>query len=577
MADTSLAGKIIRLRQRRGGPLILEIDLTEGITDEPPPDPISALLTLRRNRLGDVVGALRRAASDDRVSALVAKVGGKPIGLARIQELRDAVAEFRAAGKITIAWADSYGEFSPGNLPYYLATAFEQIYLQPSGDLGLTGIAIQTTFYRGTLDKLGVEYELAKRYEYKNAVNVLTEHGYDAPHREAQQRLVESLTEQITQGIAERRGMSAADVRALIDKGPFLGTEATAAGLVDELGYRDEVYAAARKQAGEHAELQYVGRYARTGAFARGARKLPNPRERFVALVHASGTIRRGRSSRGPVTASSIGADSVAAVLRAATADERVAAIVLRVNSPGGSYTASDTIWREVVRARAAAKPVVVSMGDVAASGGYFISMAADTIVAEPGTLTGSIGVFGGKPVVSGLLGRAGLTVDGIGEGARARMFSPTHPFSPEEWERVNFWLDRIYTDFTGKVAEGRRLTPEHVHQVARGRVWTGADAAGNGLVDQLGGLDLAERIARRRAGLPPDAPVRSYPRPNPLDRLRPPRSSDDLPAAVARPGTGLLAAGMLAESWGPVAQLAGRLGLPAAGPLLLPGNWTIS
>jgi protease-4 len=272
MADTSLANKIIRFRQRRGGPLILELDLTDGITDDPPTDPLSALLMLRRNRLGDVIDALRRAKSDDRVKALVAKLGGRRIGMARIQELRDAVTEFREAGKTTIAWADSYGEFSPGNLPYYLATAFEQIYLQPSGDLGLTGIAIQTTFLRGTLDKLGVEYEVAKRHEYKNAVNVLTEHGFDAPHREAQQRLVESLTEQITEGIAERRGISAADARALIDKGPFIGTEATSAGLVDALGYRDEVYAAARKQAGEHAELQYVGRYARARALARSAR-----------------------------------------------------------------------------------------------------------------------------------------------------------------------------------------------------------------------------------------------------------------------------------------------------------------
>src|SRR6266404_5184391 len=217
MADTGLADKIIGLRQRRGRPLILELDLTEGITDEAPADPLSALLTHRRNRLGDVIDALRRAQRDDRVKALVAKVGGRRIGLARIQELRDAVTDFCEAGKTTIAWAESYGEFAPGNLPYYLATAFGQIYLQPSGDLGLTGIAMETTFYRGTLDKVGVEYELAKRHEYKNAVNVLTERGFDGPHREAQQRLVESVTEQLTEAIAERRGMSAADVRALID------------------------------------------------------------------------------------------------------------------------------------------------------------------------------------------------------------------------------------------------------------------------------------------------------------------------------------------------------------------------
>ncbi len=577
MLDTNLAERIIRLRQRRNAPLILELDLSEGMADEPPPDPLSAFLTHRRNRLGDVIDALRKASADDRVKALVTKVGGRRIGLARIQELRDAISDFRRAGKTTIAWAESYGEFGPGNLPYYLATAFEQIYLQPSGDLGLTGVAMETTFVRGTLDKLGVEYELGKRHEYKNAVNVLTERGFDAPHKEAQQRLLESVTQQLAEGIADRRGISAADVRALIDKGPFVGAEAVHAGLVDALGYRDEVYAAARKQAGDNAELCYLGRYHRAGSLARSARRLPNPREQFVALIHASGGIRRGRSGRGPVPATSIGSDTLAAAIRAATTDDCVRAIVLRVNSPGGSYVASDTIWREVVRARAAAKPVVVSMGDVAASGGYFISMAADVIVAEPGTLTGSIGVLGGKPVLHGLLDKTGVTTDSVHEGAHAEMFSTTRSFSPDEWERVNSWLDRIYADFTGKVAEGRRLTVDQVHQVARGRVWTGADAVGNGLVDHLGGLDTAARIARRRAGLAEDAPVRPYPRVSPLDRLRAPQSSEDRAAASAHLGTGLLGAGLLAESYGPVAQFAARFGLPTGGPLLLPGNWLIN
>ena len=269
-----------------------------------------------------------------------------------------------------------------------------------------------------------------------------------------------------------------------------------------------------------------------------------------------------------------MGSDTIAAALRAAAGDDRARAIVLRVNSPGGSYVASDTIWREVVRTRAAGKPVVVSMSDVAASGGYYISMAADVIVAHPGTLTGSIGVFGGKAVLTDLLGRAGVSTDAVRQGEHAQIFSATHPFSEAEWQRVNTWLDRIYADFTSKVAEGRRLTTTRVHEIARGRVWTGADAARNGLVDELGGLELAEQIARRRAGLPPDAPVRPYPRINPLDRLRPAESSEDRPAAAVRLGSGLAE---VADAWGPVAQFAARLGLPAGGPLLLPGNWTIN
>jgi protease-4 len=236
---------------------------------------------------------------------------------------------------------------------------------------------------------------------------------------------------------------------------------------------------------------------------------------------------------------------------------------LLRVNSPGGSYVASDTIWREVVRARAGGTPVVVSMGDVAASGGYYISMAADVIVAQPGTVTGSIGVLTGKPVLGAALSRAGVTSDQVSQGAHAAMFSPQHPFSADEWTLVNDWLDHIYADFTGKVAEGRGMTQPQVHELARGRVWTGADAVERGLVDELGGIDRAAAIARKRAGLPATAELRVYPRTRPLDRLRP-----------ASSGQGA-AASLLADAWGPVSQLAARAGLGGHGPLMLPGSWT--
>ncbi len=569
------------LRQRRSAPLILELDLTEGLTEEPPADPLSALLTHRRNRLSEVIDALRRARGDERVKALVVKLGGRRIGFAKVQELRAAITAFREAGKLTVAWAESFGEFSPGNVPYYLATAFDRIWLQPSGDVGLTGISLESWFYRGMLDKLGVDYQLGKRYEYKSAANSFTERAFDAPQREMQQRIAASITHQLADAIGQRRGIDAAEVRKLIDRGPFLAAEAVQAGLVDELGYRDEVYAQLRKEIGPDAQLQYLGRYQRARALARNARRLPNPRERFVALITVSGALRSGRSARGPAASGAAGSDTVTAALRAAIRDERVRAIVLRVNSPGGSYVASDTIWRAVATARNAGKPVVVSMSDLAASGGYFISAGADVIVAQPGTLTGSIGVFGGKPVLGDMLTRAGVTTDSVAEGERARMFSAMQPFTETEWDRVNSWLDHVYTDFAGKVAQGRRLSDARVDELARGRVWTGAEAAGNGLVDEIGGVELAERIARRRAGLAPGTPVRVYPRPNPMDRLRPQESSEDRSAASA---AGTLAAGAsaaawalgLAESWGPLAQVATRMGLPAGGPLLLPGDWTI-
>jgi protease IV len=574
MADAKLVWpltEVSRLRQRQTAPLILELDLTDGVPEGPATDPLSAVLSMRKIRLSDLIEGLRRASRDDRVRALVAKVGGGRIGLARMQEIREAVAGFRESGKLTVAWAETFGEFTGGNLPYYLATAFDRIYLQPSGSVGLTGVAVEQLFLRDALAKIGVGFQSAKRYEYKTAADNLTEQGFTGPAREAAERLAVSVVEQISAAIAERRGKTAAQARALLDQGPFLADDALAEGLVDALGYRDEVYADVRKEAGPDAVLQYLGRYQRARTLAQRARRLPNPRERFVAVIHASGPIRQGRSSRGPVGGGAMGSDTVSAALRAATSDDRVRAVVLRVNSPGGSYTASDTIWREVVRTRASGKPVVVSMSDVAASGGYFIAMAADIIVAQPGTLTGSIGVILGKPVLAGALERAGVSTDSVAEGARATMFAPTHPFTQDEWDRINTWLDVVYRDFTQKVAEGRRMPAERVHELARGRVWTGADAAANGLVDELGGLSDAAEIARRRAGLAPGAPARTYPRLSPLEQLRPPESSEARPAAAATLGFGF------ADGWGPAWRLAARAGLPPYGPLILPGPWVIS
>jgi protease-4 len=574
MPDFMIADQLARWRRQRTAPLILELDLTEGIGEGPPADPVSAVLSMRRARVADLLDGLRRARSDQRVRALVAKVGGRPIGLATVQEIRRAVEEFRDAGKLTVAWAETFGEFSAGNVPYYLATAFDTVYLQPSGDLGLTGIAMERLFLRGALDHLGVDVQVAKRHEYKSAAEQLTERSFSGPAREATQRLAESVIGQLAEAISERRRIEPAEVRALIDRGPFLAEQARQAGLVDELGYRDEVYARVRKQAGADAVLMQLGRYQRSRALAERARRLPNPRQRHVALIYATGPIRRGRSGRGLLSGGAMGSDTISAALRAAADDDSARAIVLRVNSPGGSYVASDTIWREVVRARNAGKPVVVSMGDVAASGGYYISMGADAIVAQPGTVTGSIGVLSGKPVLGELLGRAGVTTDSVTEGAHSGMFATTRPFSEEEWVLVNDWLDHIYADFTGKVASGRRMSAERVHDLARGRVWTGADALAHGLVDEIGGLDRAAAIARRRAALPVAAPLRVYPRAAPLDRLRPLSSGSAALLPAALPGGASLPA-LLAEAWGPVWRLAGQAGLPPYGPLILPGHWS--
>jgi protease IV len=570
MPESPLTARLAKLRQRRTAPLILELDLTDGISETRPTDPVSAIAARNRVALPDVLDGLRRARDDDRVAVLVARLGGKSVGLAAVQELRRAITEFADAGKTTIAWAESFGEFSASNVQYYLATAFEKIWLQPSGDLGLTGIAVERLFLRGALDKIGADFQVAKRHEFKGAAEQLTETRFSEPARQATERMTESVTEQFVQGIAERRGLSRDKVSELIDAGPYLAARAQAEGLVDQLGYRDEVYAEARKLAGPDAAMVYLGRYQRAKALAERARTtattVPGSHEPGVALIYATGPIRRGRSGRGPMSGGAMGSDTIASAIRGAAKDEHVRAILLRVNSPGGSYVASDTIWREVVRARAGGTPVVVSMGDVAASGGYYISMAADEIIAEPGTITGSIGVLTGKPVLGEALGRVGVTSDRVTHGAHSAMFSQLEPFSSGEWALINDWLDHIYADFTGKVASGRGMTAEQVHEVARGRVWTGADALAHGLVDELGGVTHAAAIARRRAGLPAAAPLRTFPRMRPIDRLRPAASSESRGAASAS---------LLADAWGPAGQLATRLGLWPHGPLMLPGNWT--
>ena len=303
MADANLAWhlteQVSRLRQRQTAPLILELDLTDGLPEGPVTDPLSAVMARRKVRLEDVIEGLRRARQDDRVRALVVKVGGQ-IGLARMQEVREAVASFRESGKLAVAWAETFGEFTHGNVPYYLATAFDRIYLQPSGSVGLTGIAIEQLFLHDALAKIGVAFQSAKRYEYKSAADNLTERGFTPPAREATERLAVSIAEQISAAIAERRGMSVEDARALLDRGPFLAADALSEGLVDALGYRDEVYADVRKEAGADAVLQYVVRYQRAHILAQRARQLPKQRERFVAVIYASGPIKQGRSTAEP-------------------------------------------------------------------------------------------------------------------------------------------------------------------------------------------------------------------------------------------------------------------------------------
>jgi protease-4 len=534
--------------------LLLELDLTSAPVEVEPDDIVGKLRSRHRPRLRAVLRALHEAGDDGRVRGLIVKVGGG-LSWARAQELRDGLQAFAKSGKPLVAWAETLGEGGNGTADYVLATACPQIWLQPSGEVGLMGIAAETTFLRGALDKLGVEPQLDKRYEYKSAADRIMRKEFTPEHREAIDRVLASSWDFAVDKIAAARSLDNDTVRGLADRAPLAAEEARAAGLVDRLGYRDEVYAEVRKTAGADVQLLFADQWAPK----RTAAALVKRHKDVVALVEGHGEIVVGRS-RGTPRGQLLGSTSVAAALRAARENEHVRAVLFRVDSPGGSAVASDTIWREVLLTKQAGKPVVVSMGDLAGSGGYYIACPADVIMAQPSTITGSIGVVGGKVVVSELLEKhLGLTTGAVEHGGSARMYSLRRGFTDDERTRLGEMLDRVYRDFVQKVADGRGMTYDAVHAIARGRIWSGADAAGNGLVDELGGLRDAADVARQRAGLPADAPVRPAVHIPPLERLRRPRSSDDPRAAAA------------ASGWGDLAAIATALGLPAGGPLRMP------
>ena len=533
-------------QRRLRPPIVLALDLSAPVTDEPRPSLVARVLSIRRPDLREVVETIAEAADDARVQALLVRVDHPAQTWAHAEELRSAVSAFRRTGKRAVASAQSFGEAGDGTLAYYVATAFDDIHLQPSGDVGITGPAAEVPFVADLLRKIDVAPQVDQRHEYKSAANVLTERGFTDAHREVVERIIASQHEQLVAAIAAGRGFAADQAGAMIEHGPRHAPEALSVGLVDRLAYRDETVSEVREAAGAGARILTLKAYR---SLLRRRRLRPR-RRTAVALIHGYGAINVGPSRRRPMGAM-MGSDTVAQGFSQAIRDKRVRAIVFRVDSPGGSAVASDAVWRAVVRARDAGKPVIVSMGSVAGSGGYWVSMGADTILASPGTLTGSIGVVVGKLVARGLKERLGITTDEAHRGPFALMFSTNREFTPEQWDHVQSLLDRIYDEFVEKVARSRGLASDHVHEIARGRVWTGADAARNGLVDELGGYQQAFATARRTLGLRPDAPlaIRVLPRQSPLERLGARRPDfSDARALAAATGEALRAAGLRVE-----------------------------
>jgi protease-4 len=522
-----------------GGSGYLALDVSGEIPEEPASG-LSSLLESRPPSLRALVEAVDRARQDPGVKGLLLRVGSVDTGWGRVQELRDALVRFRRSGKPSWAHLES-----AGNRDYFLATGCAKIAASPTGMLDVAGLAAEVTFYRGTLDKLGIQAQFEGVGKYKNAPNQFTEKGFTPPHREQMEDLVATLFAQYVQGIGQGRGLAPEKVRALIDQAPFEAAAAKHAGLVDELLYRDQVED--RIPAANRID---PARYVKAG------RGFFDTRPK-LAVVYAVGDIISGESQSSPFGGGLAGSDTISRGLRQAREDGDIRAIVLRVDSPGGSGTAADAVWREVALARRS-KPVVVSMGDYAASGGYYISMGADAIVAEPGTITGSIGVFSGKFSLRGLYGKLGISQETVQRGKNASLFSDWRPWTDEERAKVRALNEAFYRTFVDKAAEGRKKKPAEIEAVAQGRVWTGEEALANGLVDALGGLEDAVRIAREKARIPrgQDVQLVVLPRRKGLLETLLERQDEDVAARALGPAAALLRWATALGDQGPIARV---------------------
>lgn len=477
--------------------------------------------------IAELYPAFRAAARDAGVKGLAVYIQSAEFGLAKAQELRRQMLALRHAGKWVECYLETAGEGSNGTLEYYLATACERIHLAPAGDLNLIGLNVESRFLRGTFDKLKIEPEFNRVGRYKSAAETYTETRYTPDSEEAIAAVLDGYYSQIVSAVAEARHKSGAEVRALIDAAPYSAQEALERGLVDQISYPDQFRERLEKRLGEKPGYLGIEEYQPAPALA----------ARHVAVVFALGTIVRGSGGTAPWTEETyMGSDDMASLLRDMAEDRSISAVVLRVDSPGGSPLASDFILREVEKLKEK-KPVIVSMSDMAASGGYYIAVKGTRIVAEPATLTGSIGVFGGKFVTRRFEEEIlGLGHDSQRRGANAGIYSSLDPYSPEQDARVQRLMDRAYATFVRHVAAGRGMNPQAVEAVASGRVWTGAAAQKIGLVDELGGLDRAVELARKEAkiGAGETVAIDFYPAPPSwLDLLfekRDPR----LPAALA-------------------------------------------
>jgi len=460
--------------------------------------------------LGKLRDRLEQAKTDKKVSAVLLRIRNPVVGRGKLAEVRGAIHDLRESGKPVYAQLEMARASD-----YLLASACDQIIMPESGALIIPGVRAEVTFYKQLLDKLDVQADMLQVGDYKGAAEPLTRDHMSQAFRTQYESLLDDLYQQLTEMIATDRGLEESAAQKLLDRGLFTAKAAQEAGLIDTVTYDDQWQKQLMDGRGEDTELvvmeNYGGKTADTDfsgmmglvklmeAFTSGDTQKRSSRRQKIAVIYAVGGIMTGKSSLSPFGGQILGADTIVEALREADENEKVAAIVLRVNSPGGSALASDLIWRETRRID---KPIIASMGDVAASGGYYISMGCDRILAEPGTITGSIGVVGGKLALGKMLERIGVTTEVLSRGENSGIMSPSQPFTDSEREVWTVFMTEIYEQFTTKAAAGRKMDLDTLLQVAGGRIWTGRQALEKGLVDQLGTLRDAVAASRQAAGI---------------------------------------------------------------------------
>lgn len=493
---------VLWIALRKGEPTIrdnsvLALRVAGSLPDYSPDDPFKRFFGGPDQSLTGLVMQFKKAKVDNRIKAILLDIDTSGVGWGKAEEIRDAITDFRSSGKPVYA----YIEFGL-NKEYYIATACDKIIVPPPGELFINGLAADVMFFRGSLDKLGVYPDIYQIGKYKSAGDMFTQKQMTDAHREYINSMLDDLFNRYVNTIAQARHKSPDDVRNLIDNAPYSAAQAKQAGLIDDSMYHDAVEQQLKKLLG----------YKDTDTFTlvRGVdyrdvepESLGLNKGERVAVIYATGDIGSGSSQNSPSGEQSIGSDTLAKAVTDAAADKSIKAIVLRVDSPGGSGLASDIIWHAVEAANQK-KPVVVSMADVAASGGYYISASAAKIVAQPSTITGSIGVVAGKPVVKGFYDWLGISNEYVLRGKNAGMFRETEKFSDDERAKFEQWIkDTYYNDFVPKVAKGRKKDPQFIDSVGQGRVWTGGQAKERGLVDEFGGLDKAIEVAKQLANIP--------------------------------------------------------------------------